>query len=199
MDSVGLEDASLAAILYMKVGFHVDETLEQILARKSREERASGAVFWGYGGTLCHPTRQVQPFARGQGDRPISVVLSVTPSRFTTVRRAASEYSVDGDAWHPLPVGVSVTGSAFALVCRELRPAALSLDLARYEVAVGPSAGRSLAAHIRHRVDKACATRVRDGADPPHPVEIGLVAELVPPFAYSCASEEGGARALLLR
>jgi hypothetical protein len=183
MDSEGPEGTPFPAILYMKVGFHVDETLVHILARKAREEREAGVLFWGYGGTLCHPTRQVQPFARGQGDLPISIVLSVTPSRFTAVQRRASEYSTDGDLWRPLPVGVSVTGSAFALVCRSLRPASFALDLARYEVAVGPSAGRSLAAHVRHRVDKACATRVRDCADPPRPVEIRLTAELVPPFA----------------
>lgn len=51
------------AILYMKVGTHANEGLEAIIARKQREIEEAGVAFWGYGGSTCHPTTMVQPFA----------------------------------------------------------------------------------------------------------------------------------------
>jgi hypothetical protein len=51
-------------ILYMKVGIHAQETLEDIIARKTREIDEAGYAFWGYGGNTCHPTTKVQPFVQ---------------------------------------------------------------------------------------------------------------------------------------
>src|SRR4051812_26167621 len=51
-------------ILYMKVGTHAQESLEDIIARKTKEIENAGVAFWGYGGNTCHPKTMVQPFAR---------------------------------------------------------------------------------------------------------------------------------------
>ena len=53
-----------AGVLYMKVGTHAQESLEDIVERKSREIREAGYGMWGYGGNTCHPSTMVQPFAR---------------------------------------------------------------------------------------------------------------------------------------
>jgi hypothetical protein len=50
-------------LLFMKIGGHGDETLHQILERKRKEYNDTGISFWGYGGTACHPLKQVRPFA----------------------------------------------------------------------------------------------------------------------------------------
>ena len=51
-------------LLYMKVGTHARESLEDIIARKTKEIEDAGLAFWGYGGNTCHPQTMVQPFAR---------------------------------------------------------------------------------------------------------------------------------------
>ena len=53
-----------ARIVYMKVGTHANEPLDQILDRKLKEIDEAGVAFWGYGGSTCHPVTTVQPFAR---------------------------------------------------------------------------------------------------------------------------------------
>jgi len=51
-------------LLYMKVGTHARESLEDIIARKTKEIEDAGLAFWGYGGNTCHPQTMVQPFAK---------------------------------------------------------------------------------------------------------------------------------------
>ena len=51
-------------LLYMKVGTHAQESLEAIIARKTREIEQAGFALWGYGGSTCHPQTMVQPFVR---------------------------------------------------------------------------------------------------------------------------------------
>jgi hypothetical protein len=50
--------------LYMKVGTHAQESLEDIIKRKAKEIRDAGFALGGYGGNTCHPQTMVQPFAR---------------------------------------------------------------------------------------------------------------------------------------
>jgi hypothetical protein len=66
------------AFIFMKIGSHAGETLEQILERKQREIERTGRSFWGYGGASCHPLTQLQPFAR------------------TLVQRASGDLFIDG-------------------------------------------------------------------------------------------------------
>ena len=52
------------AFIYMKVGPHGGETLDEILSRKARELEKADRIFWSYGGSILHPETQVQPFAQ---------------------------------------------------------------------------------------------------------------------------------------
>lgn len=174
------------SIVIMKIGRHAGEELTDIIARKRAEESVAGHFYWGYGGTLCHPRTQVQPFARSMrehGGAPMAVFIA-SASRSAIATHHASEYSADQRNWQSLPAGITVTGSAFALVCRGLRQVNTQLDLSRYDVAIGPHQGQDLGEYLRSRTDKACATLVRDAALIGGPmVRVLYVAELVEPFA----------------
>jgi hypothetical protein len=54
-------------LIVMKVGVHMGEPWEAIIDRKLAEEQAAGVAYWGYGGSVCHPITQVQPFAMHGG------------------------------------------------------------------------------------------------------------------------------------
>ena len=54
-------------ILFMKVGVHARESLEDIIERKDKEIRDAGYALWGYGGSTCHPSTMVQPFGEAIG------------------------------------------------------------------------------------------------------------------------------------
>lgn len=43
-------------VLYMKVGMHAGESLEDILERKQAEVDRVGFAMWGYGGPTCPPS-----------------------------------------------------------------------------------------------------------------------------------------------
>ena len=51
-------------IIVMKYGVHASEDVESIVVRKMQEVQVAKKMFWGYGGVLCHPLKQVQPFLR---------------------------------------------------------------------------------------------------------------------------------------
>ena len=142
----------------MKVGLHAGETFEDILKRKTREYEQAGMIFWGYGGSTCHPSRNVQPFAklRVEEGEEIYIVMEEIDSRHPPTEIVATQYSEDGIIWKPIPRGVEVRGSRYAVVLEDLKEGALDLDLAQYEVAAGPSAGRTASEYIAGRVDKAC-------------------------------------------
>lgn len=143
----------------MKVGPHGGESLEEILVRKQAELEGSplGVAYWGYGGSVCHPTRQVQPLAHIAEGR-VGVVFIETPSDPKIAPVRAQMISRDGAAWNELPYG-HVTSSKWALVLSTLHVTSASIDLADYEVAVGSSKGRPLEKYLRGRCDKACAWR----------------------------------------
>lgn len=66
------------AFIYMKVGPHGGETLEEILNRKSHELEKAGKIFWSYGGDHggpLHPKTQVQPFAQEWSKKQGSVYV----------------------------------------------------------------------------------------------------------------------------
>src|SRR5258706_290594 len=63
------------AFIFMKIGSHAGENLEEILERKQREIEVAGRTFWGYGGPPCHPLKQVQPFARSLVKQPTIFLL----------------------------------------------------------------------------------------------------------------------------
>src|SRR5258708_39559717 len=57
------------SVLFMKIGIHANEPLEEIISRKKKEIEETGFGMWGYGGNTCHPATMVQPFAREASSR----------------------------------------------------------------------------------------------------------------------------------
>jgi hypothetical protein len=87
-----------AGVLYMKVGTHANEPLDEIIERKQAEIDAAGFALWGYGGNTCHPTTMVQPFARDFELRGETIHLVMHPmvSNHFAVTTRAEEMSTDG-------------------------------------------------------------------------------------------------------
>jgi len=173
-------------LLYMKVGTHANEPLDAIIERKQREIDEAGFALWGYGGSTCHPTRMVQPFADQLTAQGLRLVLAMEPmnSKHFAARIRASELSKDGVDWEAIPAAINALGSRYALVIRDLRRADEELPLGSTRVAVGPSSGRVGDGYVRGRVDKACLVfDPAAGGDPVRTARIGLLAEVVEPFA----------------
>ena len=177
------------AFIFMRVGNHAGESFEDILKRKQRELDDAGMIFWGYGGNTLHPTKHVQPFVdlylREEGS--IQILMQSIDSKAGPAILPATEYSVDGDNWEPLPSGIVVTGSKYAIVLDEIKPGQLDLDLTRFEVGVGPSRGRNAADYLKWRVDKGCLVGSHSKDTEPEvnrpPISIGFQARLLEPYA----------------
>jgi hypothetical protein len=176
------------SFVFMKVGKHAKESLDVILERKQRELDKTGRIFWGYGGATCHPTKQVQPFIRSKlagGVNEIFLLMEPINSLADPQIEPAREYSVDNVNWEPIPKGIIVTGSKYALVLDEITPTTLTVDPRRYVVGIGDSMGKHAIDYLRGRVDKGCFHKAEvPGA---HPVSkhhaIGLVARMKDPYA----------------
>jgi hypothetical protein len=176
-------------ILFMKVGVHAQETLEDIIERKTKEIKDAGFALWGYGGNTCHPTTMVQPFAaerEARGEKVVLCMNKMVSNHFADPVRA-EYYSTDGTDWQKIPNAINVLGSRYALAIKNLRHEKHVLPLAKSAVAIGNSKGMPGMKYIRGRVDKACL-ELGEGVDiPPAPeenvVQIDLVAELCNPYA----------------
>jgi hypothetical protein len=176
-----------AGILFMKVGTHAQETLDDIIERKRKEIQDAGYALWGYGGNTCHPLTMVQPFAHESIEQTGAIYLCMEPmnSKHFAVPERAVEFSRDGAKWEEIPPSINVRGSRFALAIENLDQADFSLPLAQTEVAIGMSMGRAGDRYISGRVDKGCL-RVLDEPIPgeePQDRHIGLSAKLVEPYA----------------
>lgn len=160
---MSFSNISKANLFFMKVGLHAGETFEQILERKRREYEKTGFIFWGYGGGTCHPTRIVQPFARMsiEEDKDIYIVMEEINSHHPPTSIIAHEYSEDGLIWKPIPNGIEIRGSRYAVILDELQEGDLDLDLSAYKVALGPSTGKIASNYIGGRVDKACISSIQ--------------------------------------
>lgn len=169
----------------MKVGVHAGEDLALIIERKKREIERAGFAMWGYGGNSCHPTTMVQPFARTRSDleKPILLCMHPMKSNHFAEPVRAEEFSTDGLTWQPVPAEIDVLGSRYALCVKNLTEVQDELELGRTQVALGNSMGRRGSDYIKGRVDKACLEFAETAPDDSHTVEIGLVAELVDPYA----------------
>lgn len=173
--------------MFMKVGTHAQEPLEEILERKTKEIEDAGVAFWGYGGNTCHPQHMVQPFARSFEERGGAIYLCMQEidSRHFAPGVSADEYSVDGISWMSIPKGIKVLGSRYALVINQLHRQKFDLPLTATKVAVGTSMGARGSKYISGRVDKACLEVTADvtTANDESPARIDLVAKLVEPYA----------------
>ncbi len=174
------------AIIFMKIGYHTDEEIKKIIDRKIMEEKQAGFFFWGYGGSLCHPTNQVIPFIEKCKHKKVNpkLLMTFTQSKFRATPIWQKEYSVDKKVWRPLPSGVKIKGSKYALVCKNIKKVNMKIDLNSYVVAVGPKIGTPLGEYIRYRVDKACAFKSDSRKNLPERfVDIVYIADIVYPYA----------------
>lgn len=174
-----------SGLLFMKVGLHAGEPFEEILERKRREYQRAGVIFWGYGGGTCHPTNAIQPFAKMKVEEgnDIYIVMEEINSNHPPTKILADEYSVDGMHWQPIPAGIEVRTSRYAVVLDELQEGDLNIDLSEYEVAVGPSTGKVASNYIRGRVDKACLTKRQEHSETKELKVIHHMARIVKPYA----------------
>lgn len=178
-----------AGLLFMKVGTHARETLDDIIARKTKEIADTGYGMWGYGGNTCHPRTMVQPFAEELATRnePIILCMQAMESNHFAEPLRANEFSPDGITWQQVPPSIHVLGSRFALVIKGLRREEHTLPLNQTKVAVGNSRGRLGSRYIQGRVDKACLEVIdepeRSNDQENALVKIDLVAELAEPYA----------------
>lgn len=174
-----------SAILYMKVGTHAQEDLSTIIARKQREIDEAGIAMWGYGGNTCHPRSMVQPFARTHAAAGHPIVLAMQPmnSKHSADPVRAEEFSENGELWRPVPEPINVRGSRYALCIKTLEVIDTKLSLSVTRVALGNSKGKPGDSYVRGRVDKACLEIVGETHPDDDGIHIGLVAELVEPYA----------------
>ena len=175
-------------LLFMKVGTHALEGLEDIIARKTKEIENAGYALWGYGGNTCHPQTMVQPFARTYVQQGGIIFLCMQPmhSKHFAEPLRANEFSVDAINWQGIPDSINVLGSRYALAIKNLRREEFDLPLSRTRVAIGNSMGTIGSKYVSGRVDKACLELTEESkADVENnpPVRIGLVAELIEPYA----------------
>jgi len=179
----------------MKIGTHAQESLDDIIKRKSEEIEATGYGMWGYGGNTCHPTSMVQPFAQtfaGNG-RTISLCMEEMESNHFAEPLCAAEFSADGITWSDIPESIEVRGSKYALVIDQLHTEEFSLPLDQTRVPVGPSTGRLGSRYVKGRVDKACLEVIEqpelNNEDSPRNIQIGMVARLLDPYAVFLRGE----------
>jgi hypothetical protein len=174
-------------IIFMKVGTHAGEELGDIIARKKKELDEAGEIFWGYGGPTCHPLYHVQPFVKELTASGHAIYLVMEPmlSRHFAEPKLAEQYSQDGVQWDPVPEGVHVLGSRYALVLGSLELEDTELDLKTLRVGIGTSMGKPAADYVKRQVDKGCFIVEPTPTDSDEPAirTIGLVATLKAPYA----------------
>lgn len=178
-----------ANVLFMKVGTHAGESLDDIVRRKAREIEEAGYALWGYGGNTCHPVNMVQPFARDYKRQGGTLYLCMQPmsSHHFAVPERATQQSTDGISWREIPASISVLGSRYALAIRDLHHEEFELPLSRSRVGIGTSMGRIGSRYVTGHVDKACLVIAKEDLEEDSTLRvtapIGLVAELVEPYA----------------
>ncbi|MEX0754720.1 MAG: hypothetical protein WD556_06315 [Actinomycetota bacterium] len=175
-------------LVFMKVGTHAGEGLEDIIKRKRAEIDAAGYALWGYGGNTCHPFAMVQPFARSyaSGGEPIYLCMQKMTSNHIAVSKRAEKFSADGVDWEPIPEAISVLGSRYALKIGDLEVSDFELPLSSTVVAIGSSEGRRGDRYIRGRVDKGCLEVLDsppEGDPEADPIKISLTARVLEPYA----------------
>ena len=183
------KDALLApnsGVIFMKVGNHAQETLDDIVRRKRKELDDAGVIYWGYGGSTCHPLTVVKPYADRleRAGHVIHLLMEPMDSKHFAEPALAEEYSDDGVKWKPIPRGVHVRGSRYALVLDSFDEQTLDLDLSQLRVAIGACQGRPASEYVKGRVDKGCFVvdpSLRPADLPPK--HIGLIASVRSPYA----------------
>lgn len=172
-------------IILMKYGVHAGEDIESIIERKQEEIQVCKKMLWGYGGVLCHPLNQVQPFLNEnclRGEKTY-LLLTQTPSKLFNAPSVATDFSRDKTTWEPIPDGIKVIGSKYAIVCSSIRQCNFCIDLSKYTVPIGNSTGKRLSDYIRGRVDKACGRYTETSSANSSIVSVSLCCEIDYPYS----------------
>lgn len=186
-----MDNSKPKAFIFMKVGPHGGECLDEILDRKKIELEKEKKIFWGYGGTVLHPTNQVQPFVEEWKEELgcVEVLMEEIKgdSKSGPPLGTAKQFAVsDKELWKRIPKEIK-TGGKHALVLDKIRECELELDLRDYKVGIGPSKDKKNAAdYLRYRTDKAAmveAQSTRNRSKEPKPVLIKYRARLLCPYA----------------
>jgi len=169
--------------IFMKVGDHANENWTSILKRKQKEISDAGVSFWGYGGNTCHPLR-VQQFADFKKVGDLYLLMQTIKSNSHQVLGVASEFSVDGSKWEPIPQGVTVTGSKYALLLGEIQPGDLTLGLSQCTIGIGDSCGKLAVDYLKGRIDKACLEVNNERPIDPETIRrVSVTAKMIEPYA----------------
>ncbi|HSK74447.1 MAG TPA: hypothetical protein VK892_22290 [Pyrinomonadaceae bacterium] len=181
------------AFIFMKVGNHAGESFESILRRKNEEFKKAGKIFWGYGGTACHPITQVQPFVNiyEKENGSVYVLMQEIDSRAEPLIAPAKQYSVDGINWQDIPDGINVIGSRYALVLDEIKSTDFDINPQEFEIGAGPSAGKNAEDYMKGHIDKACLIKSNKNKENESPKvkKIKLAAKLIAPYAVLLKGE----------
>ncbi len=172
---------NLDNIIIMKCGTHASEKIEDIFNRKKLEEINNGYICWGYGGTLCHPINQVQPFCKDYNK--VYLLLTPTHSELNNDPKRAKSFSFDKCTWSNFNSKVNVYGSKYALIIKNLQKCNFEINLKDYEIAIGKSKGKNLSEYLQGRVDKACAIKNIKDKNNSKKIKIVMIAELVSPYS----------------
>lgn len=172
---------SLENIIIMKCGTHAGEKINDIFNRKKKEEKDNGFIYWGYGGTLCHPLNQVQPFCKNS--KKVYLLLTPTNSELNNEPKKSNYFSIDNKIWNNIDTKINVFGSKYALVINNLQKCDFYINLSEYEIAIGNSKGKNLAEYLNGRVDKACASKINNTNEEIRKIKIVMVAELLNPYS----------------
>jgi hypothetical protein len=139
VDDMTAQPVELAGFVWCIAGVHINESLDEIVARKQRDIQRYGWCLWAYGGAgNAHPDLQVRRLAADLGGAddyltvlmPTSGIDSPPGAAFDGYREAPS------GSITVLPDGMSpVTGGArsWAFVLSSLEVRQVSVDLAAYE------------------------------------------------------------------
>ena len=165
-----MDNSKPKAFIFMKVGPHGGETLDEILDRKNRELKKAGMIFWSYGekGPL-HPTEQVQPFVERWVEKLdyIEVLMEPTKARsqYGPAAGTANSYSArnNKEGRESIPKGI-LTAPPHALMLGEIRRCDLKLDLRDCELGIGDNERTNAAQYLAFRGMKEQTGRGR-GAD----------------------------------
>lgn len=178
---------SIDNIVLMKYGAHAGESSDNIIERKQRELKETGQVFWGYGGTLCHPINQIHPFLNEnrENNQKTYLVLVKTKKEMENgnnkIQDRLNLYSENKVDWYPIPIGINVTGSKYAIICKSFDICSLDIDLSLYRIPFGSSQGCRLSNYLGWRKNRACGRYNEKDLDiaVSKIVNVSIIAEIV--------------------
>lgn len=179
---------NLNNIVLMKYGAHAGESSDDIIQRKQLELEDTGKVYWGYGGNLCHPLNQIQPFLEENREKDCKTYLVLVKTKTESQVNSGSFYlqdrsifySHDKLQWYNIPSGNNVTGSKYALICNSFEHVDISLDLSQYRIPLGAAKDCRISDYLGWRKNKACGRYSEKDLDIAIPkiVKISVVAEI---------------------